>query len=184
MYRVLHNFALDLRTRRHLLMAVLRPSLENGCEVWNTNKCQAKDLESIQWHACKHILGCSMTTCDKPVLSELGLETLKYRIDFCKLKWYYKIKHMNDERLSFKLWANEWDKVKSKGCPRKRWLAHVNSLRKQFNLQGKILEIKPIKKPMTKESVRNLRWLCVINPNCVFKRNWSMRLGSRSVWNM
>ena len=31
LYRVLHNFALDLRTRRHILMAVLRPSLEYGC---------------------------------------------------------------------------------------------------------------------------------------------------------
>ena len=31
LYRVAHNFALDLRTRRHILMAVLRPSLENIC---------------------------------------------------------------------------------------------------------------------------------------------------------
>ena len=54
MYRVLHNFALDLRTSRHILMAVLRPSLEYGCEVWNANKCQAKALESIQLHACKY----------------------------------------------------------------------------------------------------------------------------------
>ena len=47
LYRVLHNFALDLRTHRHMFMAVLRPSLEYGCEVWNTNKQQAKALESI-----------------------------------------------------------------------------------------------------------------------------------------
>ena len=90
MYRVLHNFALDLRTRRHILMAVLRPSLEYGCEVWNANKCQAKTLESIQLRACKCILGCCITTCDEPVLVDLGLETLKYRRDFRKLKWQYK----------------------------------------------------------------------------------------------
>ena len=59
--------------------------------------------------------GCSLTTCDKPVLADLGLETLNYRRDFRKLKWHYKIKHMNDERLPFELLANEWDKVKSKG---------------------------------------------------------------------
>ena len=35
LYGVLHNFALDLRTRRHIFMAVLRPSLEYGCEVWH-----------------------------------------------------------------------------------------------------------------------------------------------------
>ena len=60
---------------------------------------------------------------------------LKYRRDFRKLKWHYKIKHINDERLQFKLLANEWDKVKSKGRPRKCWLAHVNSLRKELDLQ-------------------------------------------------
>ena len=141
------------------------------CEVWNTNKCRTKALESIQLRACKYILGCSITTCDEPVLADLGLETLKYRRDFRKLKWHYKIKHMNDERLPFKLLANEWDKVKSKGRPRKCWLARVNSLRKELDLQDKILEKKLIKEALTEESVRNLRWLCVINPNCVFIRN-------------
>ena len=52
LYRVLHNFSLDLTTRRHILMFVLRPSLEYGCDVWNANKCQAKALESIQLSAC------------------------------------------------------------------------------------------------------------------------------------
>ena len=31
LYRGLHNFSFDLRTHRHILMAVLRPSLEYGC---------------------------------------------------------------------------------------------------------------------------------------------------------
>ena len=46
LYQVLHNFALDLSTCRHISRAVLRPSLEYGCEVWNTNKCQTKVLGS------------------------------------------------------------------------------------------------------------------------------------------
>ena len=54
LYRVLHNFALDLRTHKHILMAVLRHSLEYGCEVWNTNKCQAQALESI--YMCNYML--------------------------------------------------------------------------------------------------------------------------------
>ena len=79
LYHVLHNFALDLRTRRHIFMAVLQPSLEYGCEVWNANKCQARALESIQLSSCKYILGCSVTTSDEPVHEDLGLETLKCR---------------------------------------------------------------------------------------------------------
>ena len=93
----MHNFVLDLRTRRHIIMTVLRPTLEYDCEVWNTNKCQAKVLESIQLGACKYSLGYSITTCDDPVLADLGLEMLKYRRDFSKLKWHHKIKHMNYE---------------------------------------------------------------------------------------
>ena len=48
-------------------MAVLQHSLEYGCEVWNTNKSQAKALKSIQLRACRYILSCSVTTCDEPV---------------------------------------------------------------------------------------------------------------------
>ena len=102
-YQVLHNFDLDLRTHGHILKAVLQHSLECGCEVWNTNKCQAKALESIQLRACKYILGCSVTTCDEPVRADLGLKTLRYRRDFRKLKWYCKVMSMKDERLPFKL---------------------------------------------------------------------------------
>ena len=59
-------------------MAVLRPSLEYGCEVWNTNKCQDKGLESIQLCASKYILEFYKTTCDESMLEVLGLEALKY----------------------------------------------------------------------------------------------------------
>ena len=44
LYHILHNLALDLRTRRHILVAVLGPSLKYGCKVWNTNQCQAIKL--------------------------------------------------------------------------------------------------------------------------------------------
>ena len=65
---------------------------------------QAKALEFIQTCACKYILGCSVTTCDEPVHVDLGLESLKYRRDFRKLKWYCKIMCMNEERLPLKLY--------------------------------------------------------------------------------
>ena len=34
LHQVLHNFGLDIRTRRHILMAVLQPSLKYGYEVY------------------------------------------------------------------------------------------------------------------------------------------------------
>ena len=106
------------------------------------------------------------------MLADLGLEMLKYWRVYRKQKWHNKIEHMNNEMLPFKLLANDWDKSKSEGHPRKCWLAHVNSLRKEFNLQDKMLEIKLIKEALDKRySVRNLRWHGDINPNYVFIRN-------------
>ena len=40
-----------------------------------------------------------VTTCDEPVQADLSLKALKYIRDYRKLKWYRKVKHMNDERL-------------------------------------------------------------------------------------
>ena len=103
--------------------------------MWNTNKCQAKALESIQLRACKYILGCSVTTCDEPVREDLGLETLKCRRDFRRLKWYRKVMCMNSNRLPIQLLLNKWDNVKCRGHPRKSWVAQVDSLKKELDLQ-------------------------------------------------
>ena len=42
-------------------------SSEYGCEVWNTNKCQAKALESVQLNSDECILCCSGAICNEPV---------------------------------------------------------------------------------------------------------------------
>ena len=88
-----HNFALDLRTV-DTFSWLYCDLVWNMAEVWNANKGQDKALESIQLHACKYILGCSVTTCDEPVHANLGLETLKYRRGFHILKWYCEVEHM------------------------------------------------------------------------------------------
>ena len=87
-----------------------------------------------------------MTNCDEPVHADLVLKTLKNRRDFHNLKWYGKVMRMNDKRLPFKSLSNDWDKVKYKGHPKRSWLAQVDSLRKQLNLQDKVLDIELIKK--------------------------------------
>ena len=84
-------------------MAVLRPSLEYACEVWNTNKCQAKALESVQLRACKYILGCFVTNCDESVRANLRLKTLKNRRYFGKVKWYNKVMSMKNEDYMYHL---------------------------------------------------------------------------------
>ena len=78
---------------------------------------------------------------------------------------------MNDKRLPPNLLSNEWDKVKCKGRPRKSWLGQMDLLKKELDLQDKVLDIELIKKPLIKESMRSLKWPYNINPNCEFIRN-------------
>ena len=88
--------------------------------------------------------------------ADLGLETLESRRDFCKLKWYCKIKHMNSQRLPSTLLTNRWDSIKCRGHPRKSWLAQVDSLMK--DLDDKDLAIKLIREAINKP--------CSISQNC------------------
>ena len=69
-----------------MLLSVLRPSIEYGCEIWKCNKRQASALESTILRGAKKILGCSCRTCNEAVRGEMGLETLKSHSDKAKLK--------------------------------------------------------------------------------------------------
>ena len=76
-----------MSARRHLLLSVIRPSIEYGSEVWKGNKSQADFLESIILDGAKRILWCSSKTCNEAVRGDMGLDTLQSRKDRTKLKW-------------------------------------------------------------------------------------------------
>ena len=76
-----------MSARRHLLLSVIRPSIEYGSEVWEDNKSQADFLESIILGGAKWILGCSSKICNEAVRRDMGLDTLQSRKDRAKLKW-------------------------------------------------------------------------------------------------
>ena len=75
---------------RHLLLSVIRPSIEYGSEVWEGNKNQTGSLESIILDGTKQILGWSSKTCNETVRGDMELDTLQSRRDRAKLKWWYK----------------------------------------------------------------------------------------------
>ena len=49
-----------IKVGRLLLLAVVRPTLEFGSEVWEANKAQAAALESVVLGGAKHIFDCSL----------------------------------------------------------------------------------------------------------------------------
>ena len=78
--------SINLSARRMLLLAVVRPSLEYGNEVWECNKGQANALESIILEGAKKIVGCSSRTCNEAVRGDMGIDTLRSCRDKAKLK--------------------------------------------------------------------------------------------------
>ena len=79
LHSVISNRSINLSARRMLLLAVVRPSLEYGNEVWECNKGQANALESIILGGAKKILGCSSRTCNEAVRGDMGIDTLRSR---------------------------------------------------------------------------------------------------------
>ena len=86
LHSVISNRDINLSARTLLLLAVVRPTLECGSEVWEANKAQAAALESVVLGEAKHILGCSSRTCNGAVRGDMGLESLQGCRDKAKFK--------------------------------------------------------------------------------------------------
>ena len=67
LHSVISNRDINVSARRMLLLSVVRPTLEYGCEVWEGNKTQAAALESVMLGGAKRILGCSSKACNEAV---------------------------------------------------------------------------------------------------------------------
>ena len=98
-----------LASTRLLLLSVIRPSIEYGSEVWEGNKSQAGSLESIILDGAKRILGCSSKTCNEAVRGDMGLDTLQCHRDRAKLKWWYKLATLPEDRYPKQLFNQEWN---------------------------------------------------------------------------
>ena len=129
-HSVISNRNINLSARRLLLFSVVRPSLEYGNEVWECNKNQAAALESVMLGGAKRILGCSSKTCNEAVRGDmgLGLEELQGRRDRAKLKWWYKLITLSEDRYPRKLFSNVWSVKPRRGRQRKVWSRVVDGL--------------------------------------------------------
>ena len=66
------NRDINLSARKLLLLAVVRPTLEYGSDMWEANKTQVVVLESVMLRGAKHILECSSKTCNEAVRGGYG----------------------------------------------------------------------------------------------------------------
>ena len=109
LHKVISNRNINLIACRHLLLSVIRPSIEYGSEVWEDNKSQAGSLESVILDGAKQILGCSSKICNEAVRGDMGLDTLQSRRDRAKLEWWYKLATLPEDRYPKQLFNQEWN---------------------------------------------------------------------------
>ena len=141
LHSVISKRDINLSARRLLLLSVVRPSLEYGSEIWDCNKSQTRALESIILGGAKKILGCSSKTCNEAVWGDMGLETLKSRRDRAKLKWWYKVCRLPDNRYPKQLLSQEWEIKPRKGRQRKTWSRTIDDIFHSLSLdKGEILD--------------------------------------------
>ena len=67
LHSIISNRDINLSARRLLLLSVIRPSLEYGSAVWESNKGQTNALESVVFGGAKKSLGALL----KPVMRQL-----------------------------------------------------------------------------------------------------------------
>ena len=63
----------------------------------------------------------------------MGLESLEARRGRCKLKWWYKVNNLDDERYTTLLLDNEWEVKPWRGRQRKTWRKVISDLLLQLN---------------------------------------------------
>ena len=119
----------NLSARRLLLLSVVRPTLEYGSKVWEGSKSQAA---AVMLGGAKRILGCSSKTSNEAVRGDMGLETLQGRRDKSKLKLWYKLASMSEDRYPR---SQDWDAKPRRGRQRKVWSRLVDNLFGSLDLE-------------------------------------------------
>ena len=141
LHKVISNSKVNLSASRLLLLSVIRPSIEYGSEVWEGNKSQAGSLQSIILDGAKWNLGCSSKTCNEAVRGEMGLDTLHSRRDRAKLKWWYKLATLPEDRYPKQMFNQEWNIKPRRGRQRKVCSRMVDDLFKSLDIdKGEWLE--------------------------------------------
>ena len=135
LHSVISNRDINLSARRLLLLAVVRPTLELVVRSGKlANKAQAAALESVVLGGAKCILGCSSKICNEAVRGDIGLESVQGRRDKAKLKWWYKLACMEDDRYPHKPFRQIWNIKPQRGHQRKSWSRVVDDLFSSLDL--------------------------------------------------
>jgi Reverse transcriptase (RNA-dependent DNA polymerase) len=132
-YKLLKAKDLPVPLKKTILVTAIRPTLEYGGGVVEPNKKQYARFETVQLKAAKCIMQCAVSTPSVAVRGDLGLETLEERRELAKLKWWFKVIRMEENRYPKLAYEAVWPKLK-KGGDIKSWGKAVKQLVNDLNV--------------------------------------------------
>ena len=81
---------------------LVRPIMEYGAEIWGEKKW--KEGEGLQNEMGRRVLGVSRLTTKEVIQGELGLQSVKSRRSFLRIKFWIKILKTDENRLVYKIY--------------------------------------------------------------------------------
>ena len=105
--------------------------------MWEGNKSQAGSLESIIFDGAKRILVCSSKTCNEAGRGDIGLDTMQSHRDRAKLKLWYKLATLPEDRYPKQLFNQEWNIKPRRGRQRKVLSRMVDDLFKSLDIDNR-----------------------------------------------
>ena len=105
--------------------------------MWEGNKSQAGSLESIIFDGAKRILVCSSKTCNEAGRGDIGLDTMQSHRDRAKLKLWYKLATLPEDRYPKQLFNQEWNIKPRRGRQRKVLSRMADDLFKSLDIDNR-----------------------------------------------
>ena len=130
---------MKFEVKRAMLLALIRPRVEYGSEVWWASSQQVGVIESkIQIEVLKRSLHCKPNICHEVLRAEAGLRPLSSWLDQRKVEWWYKLQQQDSSSLSRQAFDASWSSVGN----HMSWKRRFDKLRVDLGMQEDTLQAK------------------------------------------
>jgi hypothetical protein len=124
--KLLWNEEFPMKCKLLLFKVYFIPILTYGVVSWTMSWKEKSLIQGAEMKFVRSMLG--VTKMDKIKSKELrkkiNIESLNYKLGKDRLKWYGKLKKMDNERIPKKIFDTEYEKRRV-GRPRKRWIEQI-----------------------------------------------------------
>ena len=131
------NRHVSFEVKRAMLLALIRPRVEYGSEVWWASSQQTNTIESkIQIEVLKRSLHCKPNICHEVLRAEAGVRPLSSWLDQRKVEWWFKLQQKDTTSLSRRALEASWPSHRNYAS----WQKRFNKLRAELGMQEETLQ--------------------------------------------